>query len=277
MAWAFAPQASAQNLLKRGEYLVQGIAGCGNCHDPRGGPAEGKALAGGFMIKTPAFTAYVPNITPDTDTGIGKWTDGQIEKAIREGVRPDGTIIGPPMPIELYRGMSDTDVKAIVAYVRSVPAVRNVVQKSEFRMPLPASYGPPVSGVPDVSRTDKVAFGAYLAGPVGHCIECHTPMDKGQRDYVNKLGQGGEVFDGPWGVTVSANITSDRVTGIGAWTDAEIKKAITEGIRPNGEALRPPMAYALYKNVTDDDMDAIVAYLRTIKPITNIVKEPAKK
>jgi mono/diheme cytochrome c family protein len=277
LAVAAAGPAPAQSLLARGEYLVKGVAGCGNCHDPRGGPAADKALAGGFELKEEMFTAVAPNITPDPETGIGTWTEAQIEKAIRDGVRPDGTIIGPPMPIELYRRMSDNDVKAIVAYVRSVPAVKNKVAKSEYKMPLPPSYGPPVGHVPDVAKTDKVAYGAYLAGPLGHCIECHTPMDKGRRDYVSKLGMGGQPFAGPWGVTVAANITPDRATGIGTWTDAEIKTAITTGVRPNGEKLRPPMAYDLYKTVSAEDMDAIVAYLRSIKPISNVVKEPAKK
>ena len=269
--------AEAQTLLARGAYLVNGIAGCGNCHDPRGGPAAGKPLAGGFVFKEEPFTAYSANITPDTETGVGKWTDAQLEKAIREGVRPDGTIIGPPMPIELYRHMSDSDVKAIVAYIRTVPAVRNAVPKSEYRMPLPPSYGPPVGSVPDVPKTDKVAYGAYLAGPVGHCVECHTPMEAGRRDYKTKLGQGGQPFAGPWGVTVAANITPDPESGLGKWTDAEIKTAITEGMRPNGEKLKPPMAFNLYKTVAADDMDAIIAYLRSVKPVANMVKEPAKK
>ncbi|MGE0746699.1 MAG: cytochrome c [Rhodospirillales bacterium] len=274
---AVAGPASSQTMLARGEYLVKGIAGCGNCHDPRGGPAAGKPLAGGFALREEMFTAVAPNITPDPETGIGKWTDAQIEKAIREGVRPDGTIIGPPMPIELYRQMSDSDVKAIVAYIKTVPPVKNAVAKSEYKIPLPPSYGPPVGHVPDVPKTDKVAYGAYLAGPLGHCIECHTPMDKGRRQYSDHLGAGGQPFAGPWGVTVAANITSDRATGIGSWTDAEIKTAITSGVRPNGEKLRPPMAYELYKSVSAEDMDAIVAYLRTIRPLANVVKEPAKK
>ncbi|HMA13543.1 MAG TPA: c-type cytochrome, partial [Kiloniellaceae bacterium] len=112
--------ARAETLLERGTYLMQGIVACGNCHTPKGpdGELPGMELAGGFLMEDAAFTAYAPNITPDVATGIGGWTDAQIVAAIREGRRPDGTIIGPPMPIALYRQMSDRDVEAIVAYIR---------------------------------------------------------------------------------------------------------------------------------------------------------------
>ena len=250
----------AETLLERGQYLMTGIVGCGNCHTPQGpyGALPGRELAGGVPFDEPAFKAYAPNITPDQETGIGGWTDDEIILSIREGKRPDGTIIGPPMPIGLYRGLSDRDVSAIVAYLRSVPEVRNAVPKSEYRIPLPPSYGPPVGSVPDVSRADKVAYGAYLAGPAGHCIECHTPLVFGQADFENRLGVGGNEVHGPWGVTVSPNITPHGEDGIGGWSDDEIKRAITEGLRPDGGGLQPPMGYAFYRNINAPDLDAIV-------------------
>src|SRR5215510_12198324 len=114
--------ASAQSPLARGTYLMNGIVACGNCHTPQTpqGPVAGKELAGGTPFREGFGVAYAPNITPDAETGIGKWTDEQIIAAIREGKRPDGTIIGPPMPIVLYRGISDDDARAIVAYLRKV-------------------------------------------------------------------------------------------------------------------------------------------------------------
>src|SRR5207237_7083576 len=141
----------------------------GNCHTPQGpnGPVPGKELSGGTKFEEAPFTAYASNITPDRDTGIGAWTDTQIIAAIREGKRPDGSLIGPPMPIELYRGMADRDVKAIVAFLRKVKPVRNAVPKSVYRITLPPSYGPPVGAVPEVPRTNKLVYGAYLAGPLG--------------------------------------------------------------------------------------------------------------
>lgn len=121
---AAATGANAESRLERGRYLMQSIVACGNCHTPQGpdGPMSGMELAGGLKIEDKPFTAIASNITPDRETGIGKWTDAQIITAIREGRRPDGSIIGPPMPIGLYRGMSDNEARAIVACLRSLPA-----------------------------------------------------------------------------------------------------------------------------------------------------------
>ena len=130
----------ADALMERGKYLMEGPVACGNCHfarDDKGQPLLNRGLSGGFLFDEPPFKAYAANITPDRDTGIGKWTDAQLAKAIREGVRPDKSVIGPPMPIEFYRHLSDRDLAAIVAYLRAQPAVRNEVAKSVFNMPLP--------------------------------------------------------------------------------------------------------------------------------------------
>ncbi len=194
-------------------------------------------------------------------------------KGIREGKRPDGSTIGPPMPFDMYRGLSDSDTKAIIAYLRALPPVKNATRKSVYKFPLPPAYGPPVGSIPDVSKADKVAYGGYLAGPAGHCMECHTPMTKPPtRDYQNMLGAGGFKFEGPWGESIAANLTPDKETGIGNWTDAQIKAAITQGVRPDGTKLRPPMAFGFYKNISDDDLNAIVAYLRSLKPVKHAVR-----
>jgi len=260
--------ARAETPLERGKYLMSSIVACGNCHTQQTpqGPVPGKELAGGTRFEEGFGVAYAPNITPDAETGIGKWTDQQIITAIREGKRPDGRIIGPPMPIALYRDMSDEDVRAIVAYVRQVPPVANKVAKSEYKMPLPPAYGPPITApVTAPAKSGKVAYGAYLAGPMGHCIECHSsPGPHGAPDIEHRLGAGGMDFHGPWGVTVARNITP---TALKEWSDADIKKAITTGMRPNGEHLKPPMAFGYYKNIAADDLDAIVAYLRSLKPL----------
>ncbi len=257
--------ARPETLLERGTYLMQGIVACGNCHTPKGpaGDIAEMELAGSLVLDTPEFTAYAPNITPDVETGIGGWTDAQIITAIREGKRPDGTIIGPPMPIALYRNISDRDVQAIVAYIRNLKPVKNVVPKSVYNIPLPPAYGPPVTSVAEVPRDDKLAYGAYLAGPLGHCIECHSPMGPHGPDWENQLGAGGFEIPGPWGVSVSANITP---TGLSEWSDDHIKTAVTQGRRPDGSPMMPPMAYSYYRNVVAEDLDAIVAYLRSLPP-----------
>ena len=263
--------AMAETPAQRGAYLVGSIAGCGNCHTPKdaaGNPVRGMELAGGYEFDEAFGRAFSQNITPDPETGVGKWTDAQLIAALREGKRPDGTTIGPPMPIEWYRKMSDEDAAAIVAYIRSVKPSRHAVEKSQYKIPLPPAYGPPVGHVTAPPRTDKVAYGGYLAGPVGHCMECHTPFAKPGRLDMSRLGAGGR--DLPSGVgdgrVVSRNITSDPEDGIGKWSDADIKRAITTGVRPDGTKLARIMAVAWYAKMTPDDLDAIVAYLRSLPP-----------
>lgn len=258
-------------VLERGAYLVNGIVACGNCHTPRNADATTVAdmrLAGSFVIEEPVFRAYAPNITQDTETGIGSWSDEEIMRAIREGIRPDGTIIGPPMPIPSYREMSDSDVRAIVAYLRTVPPVHNVVPKSEYNIPLPDAWGPPLGSVPDVSRDDSLAYGTYLGNALGHCMECHTPMVDGSFDF-SRTGAGGFLLNKPLGLevaAVTANITPHPEQGIGAWTDDEIKTAITQGVSRDGRKLAPIMAFPYYRNISDEDLDALIVYLRSLPP-----------
>jgi mono/diheme cytochrome c family protein len=256
-------------LVARGDYLVNGIVACGNCHTPRGADANSIAemhLAGALQVERAEFTAYAPNITQDRETGIGAWSDEEIMRAIREGVRRDGTIIGPPMPIRSYREMSDSDLRAIVAYLRTVAAVRNSLPKSVYNIPLPESYGPPVGTVADVSRDDAVAYGSYLANALGHCMECHTPMSKGVFD-VSRSGAGGTVFIKPHGLQVAAmaaNITPHPEQGLGGWTDDEMKRAITQAISRDDRRLQPVMPFYFYEKVSDEDLDALIVYLRSL-------------
>lgn len=253
---------AAETELERGAYLVRSVAACGNCHSPLGpdGPVPGAELSGRFVIKMPEFEAWAPNITP---AAIGSWTDAEIARLIREGIRPDGTVIGPPMPIELYRDISDRDVAAIVAYLRTVPAVENTVPRSIYNIPLPESYGPPVANIAAVPEAETAEYGAYLAGPVAHCIECHTPMVEGSLDLEHQLGAGGRTFEGPWGTSVSANLTPDP-DGLARWTDDEVISMIRTGQRPDGSPMAPPMGFAFYAGMTDRDVRAIVAYLRAL-------------
>lgn len=264
-------ESDQESLLARGEYLMNGVVACGNCHTPRNADATAKdesRLAGGFLMEDPGFTAYAPNITQDHETGIGSWSDEEIILAIREGVRKDGTIIGPPMPFPSYREISDSDAQAIVAYLRTVAPVRNSVPRSVYKFPLPESWGPPVGNVPDVHRDDSLAYGDYLANALGHCMECHTPMVEGAFDF-SRTGAGGIVFNEPHGLelaAMAANITPHPEQGIGEWTDDEIKTAITKGISRDGRELAPIMAFPYYQNMSDEDLDAMIVYLRSVPP-----------
>jgi mono/diheme cytochrome c family protein len=261
--------ADQETLVARGDYLVNGIVGCGNCHTPRGADTKAIAdrhLAGAFQVDRAEFTAYAPNITPDHETGIGAWSDKEIMRAIREGVRRDGTIIGPPMPIRSYSEMSDTDVRAIVAYLRTVAPVQNSLPLSVYNIPLPESYGPPAGTVPDVSRDDSVAYGAYLANALGHCMECHTPMVKGVPDFT-RTGAGGTVFVKPHGLqlaAMAANITPHPEQGLGGWTDDEMKRAITQAVSRDGRRLQAVMPFYFYEKIADEDLDALIVYLRSL-------------
>lgn len=262
MVWAQTPP-----ILERGKYLMEGIVACGNCHLARGDkgqPLFDKGLSGGMLFDEPPFKAFAGNITPDPDTGIGKWTDAQLAKAIREGVRPDKTVVGPPMPVGFYRNISDADLAAIITYLRAQPAVRNEVPKSQYNIPLPPSYGPAVSSVKAPAAKDKLKYGEYLAN-IGHCMECHTPRDDKGMLRRAKLGAGGQIFKGPWGDSVARNLTPHK-TGLKNWTDGEIAKAIREGVGKDGQHYKPPMAFAFYKNINDADMSALIAYLRSLKP-----------
>jgi mono/diheme cytochrome c family protein len=252
---------------------MQGVVACGNCHSSRsedGEFIEGMELAGNFVIEEPGFTAYAPNITPDEETGIGTWTDEEIIRAVREGIRPDGTVMGPPMAFPFYRDISDRDMQAIVAYMRSVPPVRNEVPRSTYNIPLPPNWGPPVASVPEPDRNDQIAYGRYVTHTLGHCTDCHTPLVEGQHDF-SRIGAGGNLFPQPFGYTwaaLAANITQHPDLGIGRWTDEEIKRAITDGISRDGRQLLPFMGFDFYENINDEDLDAIVAYLKTLPPAT---------
>ena len=263
--------AHAETPLERGTYLMHGIVACGNCHTPKGPdfkPLIDQELGGGFVIEAPVFRAVASNITPDKETGIGGWTDDQIVEAIRNGTRPDGTTIGPPMPIAFYRDMSDGDVKAIVAYLRAVKPVQNKVERSSYKIPLPPSYGPTVRHVSDPPAGDRLAYGHYLAGALGHCLDCHTPLLRTGQNDMTRLGAGGNDLPGPGNTVVtSSNLTPGNPKGIASWTDAQVKTAIRTGHRPDGSPLVGPMAFDWYQNISDADLEILVGYLRSLKPV----------
>ncbi len=259
--------AQAETPLQRGTYLMHSMVACGNCHTPRGPDGATlwkRELSGRQVVDDKSMVAYASNITPDNKAGIGAWTDARIINAIRNGFRPDGSLIGPPMPVDLYRNMSDSDVKAIVAYLHTVKPATNVEPKSVYKFPLPPSYGPKVTHIAAVSPKDKVTYGKYLV-TISHCMACHSPLGRAGPDMENQMGAGGQPFPGPWGIVVSPNLTPSA-DGLKDWSDEDIKNAITKGVKPDGSRLTGPMAFDYYKNIKPQDLDAIVAYLRTIPP-----------
>lgn len=277
-AWAQAPGAR----VERGRYLVEGILGCGNCHTPK--TAEGEPIAsrnlsgGGVTLSLPPFAGAASNITPDPDTGIGRWSEDDIKRAIVEGKRPNhgrlpNTELAGVMATSFFKALTPSDLDAVVAYLRSVPPIRNEVVPPVYRMaPKHQPFPDAEAGFDDARMGDRVYRGRYLA-TIAHCMECHSPQEKGVFDY-GRLGAGGRVFNvqlvqgfpSSWPGSRAANITSHPTAGLGAWTDDEIKRAISRGISRDGRKLQPPMGFSYYAKLSPSDLDAIVAYLRTVPP-----------
>jgi len=259
--------APAQTPVERGRYLVDTVMTCHNCHTPMGpsGPQLDKALSGGLRFNDPPWDVTGSNITPDPETGIGKWSDADIKKALLEGVRPNGVHLAEVMPSGFYKIITPGDLDAIVAYLRSLPPIKNKVRDPVYKMQVPHAVFPGAEkAMAQADLNDKLKRGRYLV-TIAHCLECHTPFSmRGLVDFDGSLGRGGREFPGPWGKSVSRNITASKTRGLGDWSDADIKRAITQGVRKDGSKLKPPMGYSYYAKMTDGDVDAMVAYLRTL-------------
>ncbi|MGZ5214915.1 MAG: c-type cytochrome [Caldimonas sp.] len=270
--------------LERGRYLVTTIMACGNCHTPKdaqGRAVPGKELAGGGVrFDLPPYAGAAANITPDKETGIGAWNDAEIKRALTHGERPDhGPLAGQPLAVPMaanfFKAILPGDLDAIVAYLRSVRPVRNAVPAPLYRGPVRREpFALAERGFSELDMRDTVRRGAYLA-TIGHCLECHTPLENGAPRFDTALGAGGRPFlpsfvkglpEG-WQGSVSRNLTSHPDLGLGAWSNAEIKRAITQGVGRDGRRLQEPMAFAWYAGIRDEDLDAIVAYLRTLPPL----------
>jgi len=261
--------AAAQSSVERGSYLMNTIMTCANCHSPKGPPAAtaGKDYSGGLSWDEPPFKVTAPNITTDKETGIGSWTDTQIKTMLLTGKNPSGVQEAEVMPTKFYPILTSGDLDSIVGYLRTLKPVKNKVPDPIYKMALPHHVYPGAEkSYAQADLNDKLKRGFYLA-TIGHCMECHTPFGaSGGQDFKDSLGKGGREFPGPWGVSKSRNITSHKTAGVGDWTDAEIKTAITQGKRKDGTPLKGPMGYQYYAKMTDADLDAVIAYLRTVPP-----------
>jgi mono/diheme cytochrome c family protein len=277
-----ADAAGSPSLVEHGRYLVNSILACGNCHtqkSPAGAPINEKALGGGgTSFTTPGFNATSSNITPDRQTGIGSWTDAEIKRSLTGGIRPNhGRLANVPlagiMAISFFKALLPRDLDAVIAYLRTVKPVRYDTPLPLYKKPVHHDPYPEAErGFTEAMMVDPVKRGAYLV-TIGHCMECHSPFERGRSDY-SRLGKGGRKFapslvkgfPSTWKGSIASNITSHRTAGIGAWTDAEIKRAITKGISRDGRRLQPPMPFEYYGRITEADLDAMVAYLRTVPP-----------
>jgi mono/diheme cytochrome c family protein len=269
--WIAAAGARAETALERGSYLVNSVMACDGCHTPRqaGGFVMDRRFSGGSQTwDTPAYTVKGANITPDRGTGIGAWSHADLKRALTEGVRPNGIPLAPQMPFVFYKVLTSHDLDAVATYVMSVAAVSNAVQvpsyKAEMKYTLVPGAEKPMA---DEDLGDPVKRGFYLA-TIAHCMECHSRRPDGVQDFVGWFGRGGFEFRDTWGSAVARNITSHQTAGLGAWSDAEIKRVLVEGVGRDGRTLKPPMARHIYfKHMTDSDIGAIIAWVRTLPPL----------
>ncbi len=258
------------------------IAGCAACHTDREG--KGAALAGGRGLKTPFGTFYSPNITPHKSTGIGGWSDAQFLRALKAGIAPDGRNYFPSFPYTSYTNMRREDALAIKQYLFARPAVMNPNRDHVipwyflrpfvsawkwlyFRAELKFDNLTSTGDGPDQR-------GAYIANAVAHCGECHTPRNSmGAMDHSKRFAG---TKNGPEGDSVP-NITPHPRTGIGRWSDQELKDYLKTGMTPGGDFAGGVMAEVIdesLKYLLPKDLDALVTYLRSVPEVDNQIKKP---
>jgi len=269
---------STPQRLERGRYIATAQSGCFYCHTPHDWAAPGTPMVagkegGGEVMPYADLPGRIvaPNLTPDPETGAGRWTDDQLARAIREGVGHDGRALFPMMPYSHFRNMSDEDLASVVVFLRSLPAVHNPLPATAIIFPVKylirSAPEPVTAPVADVSSADQLKYGNHVAEQAG-CIHCHTPQVQGQSvpgmDFA-----GGFSFVGPWGSVASANITPDP-SGIPYYDEALFLEVMHTGL-VRGRKLSPIMPVMMYRNLTDTDLKAIFAFLRTTKPVSHRV------
>jgi mono/diheme cytochrome c family protein len=278
-------------LVARGDYLVNHVAACSDCHTPRdamGVPDFAKFLSGAecFGQLPNGHCLHTRNLTND-ETGLKNRTDDEIKTMIKDGIRPTATgdeALFPAMPYYVFHNMRDEDLDAIVAYLRTVPAVEHAVPRSdeEFRVPgAAAPIDPELIPMPadDYPERASALRGRYLAGQVGICMECHTQhtMDPAMLLDMDKVFAGGEEFDiGLPTVPISKNLTSDSDTGLGEWEAADIVKVLKEGKDKNGDGICPPMPVGPmgpFGGLTDADALDIANFIKSLPPIVNEIDD----
>lgn len=261
-------------LVERGAYVVRNAAVCGHCHAADAKRDPDGPLSGGMEFKDWRIgTARASNITTDSATGIGAWSDAELVRALRNGERKDGRLLAPVMPYEWFHQMSDRDALAVSRYLRSQPAVRNEVRQRPniwFNLGKLFFLGPKggTSATAPV-RAAAAEYGAYVSRHVALCADCHTP-----RSGLRSLPDRRRLFAGnarpPKGFPANpANLTADSATGIGAWSEQDFLRTLRTGVNPAGDSLHPFMPWREVRRMSDDDLRAIYRYLRTLPAIRN--------
>ena len=268
--------------LARGKYLVEGLAQCPLCHSEidwknRGSqPLPGKKGGGNIfppeesLIPLP-YRVVAPNISPDSEYGAGTWTDSDFVRAVRQGIGHDGRTLCTLMPYSYFRSLSDEDLASIIVYERSIAPVHIERPKTVLPEEIKQSLQPlpPPGRVPDPDRSDLVRYGQYLV-TAAHCDLCHTPIDEKFNPLPGLAFAGGNLSAGPWGPTVaSLNLTPDP-SGISYYDEQMFIGVIRTG-KVKARVLSDAMPWGYFRNLSDDDLKAIFAYLRTLKPVKHRV------
>jgi mono/diheme cytochrome c family protein len=270
---------SSPQRLERGRYLANGVSGCLFCHSKHDWSQRNVPIVAGWEgageplpFEGLPGRIVAPNLTPDSQTGAGTWTDDQLARAVREGIGHDGRALFPIMSYPKFRYMSDEDLASVIVYLRSLPPVRHELPKTEIIFPVKylIRNGPEPLNAPVASPgpSDRLAWGKYLT-TIGGCEDCHTPQDAHGQVIPDMNFAGGFLLKTPAGEAISANITPD-VSGISYYDEGLFLQAIHTGY-VKARALSPIMPFGFYSHMTDDDLKAIFAYLRTVKPVKHRV------
>jgi len=263
----FAFGAHAQD-VKRGEYLSK-AAGCLGCHTEEKKGAV--PYAGGRALKTPFGTFYGPNLTPHKEAGLGAWSEADFIRAMREGRRADGANLFPAFPYPSFTNMSDADLKDLWAYLRSLPANATPSRPHElgflYRWRFLVTiwkwlFFTPGPLVADAAKSAVLNRGEYLVKALGHCGECHTPRNFFGAPKTSRFLAGAKL-----GETAVPNITPARLKKV---SDGELKEVLRTAMTSDGDVLAESMAEVVRNTtsqLTDQDLDAVLAYLRSLPPL----------
>jgi mono/diheme cytochrome c family protein len=272
--------------VQKGQFLYERSLLCWDCHGSQGSHSPSEPQAGGREFNMtgigPGFGyVYGTNVTPDVDTGIGAWSDGEVVRAIREGISSDGHLIFPVMAYQFYHGLSDDDVLSLVAYLRSLPPVRRPTPARHLSFAAKALIAvgalkpesPIVSAVAGPPAGPTATWGEYLAWHRAGCAECHSPRDPrtATLDDTRPLAGGLFPFPEEGFETTGSNLTRDTATGIGAWTEEQFGAALRTGVRPNGAVMLPFMPWPAYSQWSPDDVRALWLYLRSLPAVSHQV------
>ena len=267
-----AARAADTALAARGAYLAA-AAGCADCHTDA--KNRGRPYAGGRALTTPFGTFYAPNITPDLETGIGRWSDAQFLNALREGVRPDGSNYFPVFPYPSFTKITDDDARAIKAYLFTQPAVKQSNRAHDVAFPFSwrflqngwkLLFFSPGPFRPAPERGEAYNRGAYLVTALAHCSECHTPRNWFGATQPSRFLAG--TAHGPDGKAVP-NITPDSETGIGKWSDDDIVTLLKDGQTPDFDFVGGAMAEVVKNTaqLTNADRHAIAVFLQSVPAV----------